>query len=109
MAFFKNGYFSLGDDGEIDTKRFPKDSYDLAKFIDKIFDNYDDHPSIYYTGNIYRYCRIFKQANRSEIGRGADEFNFILGYESQNCSIRNGNAFFLKCNNYKFKKVFCME
>ena len=48
-GFFTKGYFSQGDDGEIDTNRFFRD---LAKFIDKIFDKYDDHPSIYYTGNI---------------------------------------------------------
>ena len=53
-GFFTNGYFSLGDEREIDTNRFFKDSDELAKFIDKILDKYDDHPSIYYTGNIYR-------------------------------------------------------
>ena len=51
-GFFTNGYFSLGDEGEIDTNGFFKDSDELAKFIDKIIDKYDDHPSIYYTGNI---------------------------------------------------------
>ena len=76
-GFFTNGYFSLGDDGEIDTKRFFKDSDELAKFIDKILDKYDDHPSIYYTGNIYRYFRNFKRVTRSEHGRGANEFNNI--------------------------------
>ena len=55
--FFTNGYFILGDDGEIDTNRFFKDSDELAKFIDKIFDKYDDHPSISYTGIIYRYFK----------------------------------------------------
>ena len=56
-GFFTNGYFSLGDDGEIDTNRFFKDSDELAKFKDKILDKYDDQPSIYYTGNIYRYFK----------------------------------------------------
>ena len=46
--FFMSGYFSLGDEGEIDTNRFFKDSNELAEFIDKILDNYDNHPSIYY-------------------------------------------------------------
>ena len=76
-GFFTNGYFSLGDDGEIDANRFFKDSDELAKSIDKRFDKYDDHPSIYYTGDIYRYFRNFKRANRSEHGRGANEFNNI--------------------------------
>ena len=49
-GFFTNGSFSLGDEGEIDTNRFFKDSNELAEFIDKILDKYDDHPSIYYTG-----------------------------------------------------------
>ena len=52
-GFFTNGYFNLGDEGEIDTNRFFKNSDEQAKFIDKILDKYDDHPSIYYTGNIY--------------------------------------------------------
>ena len=59
-GFFTNGYFHLGDEGEIDTNRFFKDSDELAKFIDKILDKYDDHPSIYYTGNIYRYFKNYK-------------------------------------------------
>ena len=52
MFFFTNGYFSLGDESENDSNRFPKDSSELAKLVDKILDKYDDHPSIYYTGNI---------------------------------------------------------
>ena len=60
-GFFSNGYFSLGDKGEIDRNRFFKDNNELAKFIDKIIDKYDDHPSIYHTGNIFRYFRNFKQ------------------------------------------------
>ena len=67
MVFFANGYFTLGDDeGEIDTSRFFKDSNELAKFIGKILYKYDDHPSIYYTGNVYRFFRIFKGVNKSE-------------------------------------------
>ena len=53
-GFFTIGYFTLGDDkGGIDTNRFFEDSNGLAKFIDEILDKYDDHPSIYYTGNNY--------------------------------------------------------
>ena len=33
-GFFTNGYVSLGEDGQIDTDRFFKDSDKLAKFID---------------------------------------------------------------------------
>ena len=53
ISFFTNGYSSLGEDGEIDNNRFLKDKIDLAKFLDKILDKYDDHPSISYTGKIY--------------------------------------------------------
>ena len=35
---FTNGYFSLGDEGEIDTDSFFKDSNELAKFIDKMLE-----------------------------------------------------------------------
>ena len=108
-GFFTNGYFSLGDDGEIDTNRFFKDSDELAKFIDKILDKYDDHPSIYYTGNIYRYFRNFKCVTRSEHGRGANEFNTIQEYEDENCYIPSGNGSFLKCINYIFDKDFSMQ
>ena len=58
--FFTNGYFSLGDDGEIDTNRFFKDINELAKFIDKISNKYADHHSIYYSGNFWEY---FKNLN----------------------------------------------
>ena len=108
-GFFTNGYFTLGEDGEIDTNRFFKDSDELAKFIDKILDKYDDHPSIYYTGNIYRYFKNYKRINRSEHGRGANEFNNILEYEGDNCYIPNGNGCFLKCINYIFDKDFSTE
>ena len=108
-GFFTNGYFSLGEEGEIDTNRFFKNSDELAKFIDKILDKYDDHPSIYYTGNIYRYFRNFKRVNRSDHGRGANEFNNIEEYEGKNCYIPSGNGCFLKCINYIFDKDFSIE
>ena len=108
-GFFTNGYFNLGDEGEIDTNRFFKNSDELAKFIDKIINKYDDHPSIYYTGNIYRYFRNFKRVNRSDHGRGANEFNNIEEYEGKNCYIPSGNGCFLKCINYIFDKDFSIE
>ena len=108
-GFFTNGYFTLGEEGEIDTNRFFKDSSELAKFIDKILDKYDDHPSIYYTGNIYRYFKNFKRVNRSEHGRGANEFNNIEEYNGKNCYIPDGNGCFLKCINYIFNKDFNKE
>ena len=108
-GFFTSGYFSLGDEREIDTNRFFKDSNELAEFFDKILDKYDNHPSIYYTGNIYRYFRKFKRVTRSEDGRGANEFNNILEYEGENCFIPSGNGCFLKCINYIFKKDFSTE
>ena len=108
-GFFTNGYFTLGEEGEIDTNRFFKDSNELAKFIDKILDKYDDHPSIYYTGNIYRYFKNCKRINRSEHGRGANEFNNIEEYNGKNCYIPSGNGCFLKCINYIFKRDFSIE
>ena len=108
-GFFTNGYFTLGEEGEIDTNRFFKDSDELAKFIDKILDKYDDHPSIYYTGNIDRYFRNYKRINRSEHGRGANEFNNIEEYNGKNCYIPSGNGCFLKCINYIFDKDFSIE
>ena len=108
-GFFTNGYFILGEEGEIDTNRFFKSSDELAKFIDKILDKYDDHPSIYYTGNIYRYFRSFKRVNRSDHGGGADEFNDILEYKGERCYIPSGNGCFLKCINYIFDKDFSTE
>ena len=108
-GFSTNGFFSLGDDGEIDTNRFFKDSDELAQFIDKRLDKYDDHPSIYYTGNIYRYFRNFKRVTRSEHGRGANESNNIQEYEGENCYIPSGNGCFLKCINYIFEKDFSTE
>ena len=108
-GFFTNGYFTLGEEGEIDTNRFFKDSDELAKFIDKILDKYDDHPSVYYTGNIYRYFKNYKRITRSDHGRGANEFNNILEYEGVNCYIPSGNGCFLKCINYIFNKDFSTE
>ena len=108
-GFFTNGYFFLGEEGEIDTNRFFKNSDQLAKFIDKILDKYDDHPSIYYTGNIYRYFRNFKRVNWSEHGRGDNEFNNIEEYKGDRCYIPSGNGCFLKCINYIFDKDFSIE
>ena len=108
-GFFTNGYFHLGDEGEIDTNRFFKDSDELTKFIDKILDKYDDHPSVYYTGNIYRYFKNYKRITRSDHGRGANEFNNIQEYEGNNCYIPSGNGCFLKCINYIFDRDFSME
>ena len=108
-GFFTNGNFNLSDDGEIDTNRFVKDRDNLTKFVDKILQKYDDHPSIYYTGNVYRYFRNFKRVNRSEHGRGAKEFNKIQEYKRINCYIPSGKGCFLKFINFNFKKDFNME
>ena len=82
-GFFTNDYFNLGDKVEIDSIRVFEDSSVLAKFIDKIFDKYDDHPSLYYTGNVYRFLKNFKRVNRAELGGRADECNKILKYEGK--------------------------
>ena len=109
IGFFANGYSSLGDAGEIDTNRFFKDCSELAKFIDKILDKYDDHPSIYYPGKVYRYFKKFKRVNRSENGRGAKEFINFLEYEGEQCFIPIGNACFICCNKFFLKKDFSKE
>ena len=74
-----------------------------------MLEKYDDHPSIYYTGYIYRYFRNFKRVTRSDNGRGANELSNILEYEGINCYIPSGNGCFLKCINYIFKKDFSAE
>ena len=76
---------------------------------DKILDKYDDHPSIYYTGNIFGYFRNFERVTRSDHGRGADEFNNIQEYKGINCYIPSRNGCFLKCINYILRKDFSME
>ena len=47
IGFFKNAYFFLGDEGEIKTIGFFRDSSELAKIMDKKHDKCDDHPCIY--------------------------------------------------------------
>ena len=108
-GFFTNVSFSPSDEGETDTNRFFKDSKKLVKFIDEVLDKYDDHPSIYYTDNIYRFFRNIKRENRSEHGRGAKDFNNFLEYEGENCFTPNGHGCFLKCINHNFEKDFCMK
>ena len=49
MAIFMNGYFTLGDKGEINPNRFFKNSDELAKFVNKIINKYDAYTSVYYT------------------------------------------------------------
>ena len=108
-GFSKNVVFFLGDEGEIETNRLFRNSSELAKFIDKKLDKYDDHPSIYYMGKINRYFRNFKRVNRSEHGRRDDEHINIWGNEGENCDIPRGSACFFKCLNYSFKKEFSKE
>ena len=108
-GFLTNGYFSLGDDGEIDTNRFFEDSDELAKFVYQVLVKYDDHPSIYYTSNIYGYFRKFKRVNRSEHGKGANKFRNFPEYEGENCYIPSGNGCSLKCFNSFLKKGYSME
>ena len=95
-AFFVISRFSVGDETDIDTNKFFKDSNGLAKLMEEILNKYADHLPIYYTGNICRCFRKYKRVNRSEHERGANEFNNILEYEGVNCCIPSGNACFLK-------------
>ena len=69
---------------------------DLVKFIEKVFDKFNNLPSIQYTRDNWRYFRKFKQVIRSEHGRGANDFNNVLEYEGENCYIWSGNWCFLK-------------
>ena len=108
IGFFTNGCFSLGNKGEIDTNRFLQDSNELAKFNNKILDNCDDHPFVY-TGNIYRYFGIFRQVNRSEHSKRANEFKNTGEYKSVNSYILNGNGCYLKNFSFIFKKDFSKE
>ena len=71
-GFVTKSYFSLGDNGEIETNRFFRDS---SEFMDKRIDKNDDLPSIYSTGNSYKFFRNFKWVKRSEHGRGAEFWN----------------------------------
>ena len=86
--------FSLDEDGEIETKRFFKDSDELPKFIDKILDKSDDHTSFFLTGNFHSNFRKFKRVNGSEHGRGGNEYFNISEYKGENCYISNENACF---------------
>ena len=104
-SLYTKSYFLLGHEVEIDRYRILKDSIELAKFIDGIIDKYDDHPSIFYRGNIFRYFRNFKQVNISEHGRSAKEFNKVLENEGENCYIPSGKTCFLRCNNYILERI----
>ena len=55
-----NSYFTLGNEEEIDTNTNFKDSNEIAKLIDQKLDKYDDHPSPYCTGKLYRSLRKTK-------------------------------------------------
>ena len=52
-CFFTNGYFTLGDEREFENNNFFQDSNQLAQFLDKIVDKYDDHP-LYILQAIFR-------------------------------------------------------
>ena len=94
---------------KIDANRIFKDSDDRVKFMDKFLQKYDDHPSIYFTGNFYRYFRNFKRMRRSEHGKGTIEFNKILEYDGENCYTPSGMGCFLESKNYIFNKDFSTE
>ena len=85
MTFFTNGYHSLGEEGVIKTDRFFRDGSELAKFIDKILNQYDGRPSIIFTCNVFRYFKNSRRVNRAENGQRTDKFNSILEYEVENC------------------------
>ena len=108
-VFLTNNYFSLCDEGEIDTHTFFKDSNELAKFVDKILKKMKI--ILLYNLQAIFIC-IFgklKRVTRSDHGRGANEFNNIQEYKGINCYILNCNGCFLKCINYNFKKDFSIE
>ena len=58
VFFSRMLFIFLGDEEvEVGNGRFFRDCSDLAESIDKIFDKYDDQPSIYHTGDNYRYFK----------------------------------------------------
>ena len=77
----------------------------MENFTDKMLDKYKDHPSIYYTGNFYKYFRNFEHVDRAERGRSADEFNNILEFEAKTSCTRSGNGCFLDCNKHVLEKI----
>ena len=74
-----------------------------------MLDKHEDPPSIFYTGKVYGLFGTFEQDDRSEYGRGANEFNNVLETEGKNCYIPNGNVSFLKCINTLFEKDLTKE
>ena len=108
-GFFTNRVFIVGDEREVETNRFFRDSGELAKFTVKVYDKCDYHASLYCTGDVYRFFRNFKRVNRSKPGRSANEFHKISEYAGENCFKPIENECFLKSNNFNFKKDFSKE
>ena len=55
------------------------------------------------------FFRNCQRVNRSEHGRGTNEFNKFSDYKGDNCYTPIGYGCFLKCNTYILKKDFSME
>ena len=109
MGFFANTGCIINDEVEIEANRFFRYGRVLAEHMGKTIDRYDDHPNTYYTGDIFRSLGNFGKVNRGEHGRGADEFYNLAEYERRNCYKPNGNACFLKRNNFIFKHDSSMD
>ena len=114
MDKLKNGFstnecFTLGDEGEMETISFFKDSNELANFMTKYLFNMTTILLYIIQAIFVGFFNNFKRVNRSEHGRGAYEFNNILVCEGGNCYIPSGNGCFLKCINYIFKEDLTKE
>ena len=55
-----NGVFIINVQGEIEPNGCFRVSRVRAKFIEKMIDRFDGLPFIYYTGDIFRYIKIFR-------------------------------------------------
>ena len=70
---------------------------------------YDEHPNLYYNGDVFRYSESFRGVNWAENGRQADEFINFLKWEGVNCYIPSGKRCFLQCIEYMFRKDFTFK
>ena len=107
-ALFTNGYFTLGEEAEIDTNRVLKIVINEPSLRQSFGGKQRSSFYLLYI-KIYRYFRNFKRVNSSAHERGANEYNNILEYVGENCYIPNGNGCFLKCITYFAKKDVSME
>ena len=74
--------------------RFHKDSNQLIKAIETIFNKYDESLELSFTGFMLEDTMVFNEIKRSNYGKRSEAFNKILENEGQFCYIPIGNACF---------------